>query len=272
MPRRLIAPSVALLVALVLVVVAFTGDDAPVLVDTSDTDASDTSATDVSDIDDVSDTGTSPPTGDAPSRARMAALRVEPDAGLAVGDPDAPLVMVTFESFGCLWCGVFHRETLPAVLEDWVDTGRLRIETRLLPYEPRAVPGARIAAAAAQQGRYWELAEHLYPFIAGTDAPPVGRELTSDELAAYRVRQSEEALLRQAELVAERIGLDMDRLRADLADPATAAIVERDQQLAWALGFTGTPAFVVNGVPQGGYSGPERFSAFLQAVYDASEG
>jgi hypothetical protein len=107
-----------------------------------------------------------------------------------------------------------------------VDTGRLRIQTRLLPYEPRAVPGARIAAAAAQQALYWELAEHLYPFIAGTDAPPVGRELTADELAAYQVRQSEEALLRQAELVAERIGLDMDRLRVDLTAQATAQTVQ----------------------------------------------
>jgi protein-disulfide isomerase len=252
MSRRLIAPSVALLVALALVVVAFTGDDSPVLVDTSAP-------------------GTAPLEDDAPSSQRMEPLRVE-DGGLTVGDPDAPMVMVAFESFGCLWCGVFHRETLPVVLEDWVDTGRLRIETRLLPYEPRAVPGARIAAAAAQQDLYWELAEHLYPFIAGTDEPPMGRDLTPEELAAYQVRQSEEALLAQAESAAERIGLDMDRLRADLADPATAATVERDQQLAWELGFTGTPAFVVNGVPQGGYSGPERFSAFLQAVYDASEG
>ncbi len=99
----------------------------------------------------------------------------------------------------------------------------------------------------------------------------MGRELTPDELAAYQVRQSQEALLRQAALIADEIDLDMDRLRADLASPATVATVERDQQLAWELGFTGTPAFVVNGVPQGGFSGPERFSAFLQAVYEASQ-
>jgi protein-disulfide isomerase len=262
MPRRLIAPSVALLVALALAVVAFTGDDSPVLVDTAADDAASDAAT----------SDTAPPADDAPSSARMASLRVEPDAGLSIGDPDAPMVMVAFESFGCLWCGVFHRETLPMVMEDWVDTGRLRLETRLLPYEPRAVPGARIAAAAAEQDRYWELAEHLYPFIAGTDAPPMGRELTPAELAAYQVRQSEEALLEQADLVAEQIGLDMDRLRADLASDTVAEVVEHDQQLAWALGFTGTPAFVVNGVPQGGYAGPERFGAFLQAVHDASTG
>ena len=253
MSRRLIAPGVALLAALVFVVVAFTGDDSPVTVD-------------------ASGTGESPaPDDDRPSRARMTPLRVDGDSGLVLGDPDAPLVMVTFESFGCLWCGVFHRETMPVVLEEWVDTGRLRIETRLLPYEARAEPGARIAAAAAEQDRYWELAEHLYPFIAGGGEPPIGRDMSSDELSAYRVRQSEQALLTQAERVADGIDLDMEQLRSDLADDATTEIVDRDQQLAWQVGFTGTPAFVVNGVPQGGYSGPEGFSSFLQAVYDASE-
>jgi protein-disulfide isomerase len=263
MTRRLIAPGVAVLVALVLAVLAFAGDDSPVTVDSSELDTPSAAAP-------GPDAPTSDP--DRPSTERMAPLRIAPDSALAIGDPEAPLVMVTFESFGCLWCGMFHRQTMPMVLEDWVDTGRLRIETRILPYESRALPGARIAAAAAQQDLYWELAEQLYPFIAGGGEAPVGRDLSSDELSAYRVRQTEAALLGEAALVADEIGLDMDRLRADLTSQETTELVERDQQLAWQVGFTGTPAFVVNGVPQGGYSGPEGFSSFLQAVQDASEG
>ena len=169
-------------------------------------------------------------------------------------------------------CGMFHRLTMPMLMEDWVDTGLLRIETRIMPYEPRAFPGARIAAAAARQDRYWELAQHLYPFIAGDGEAPVGRDLTDDELSAYRVRQTEEALLARAEAVADDIGLDMDRLRVDMADDVTTAIVERDQQVAWQLGFTGTPAFVVNGVPQGGFAGPDAFAGLLEAVLEATTG
>ena len=266
MSRRLIGPGVVLLVAIVLAVVAFASDDSPVTVDASGLDASSAPASEAEEPD------ASMPDSDSPSTDRMAPLRIDRDSALAIGDPDAPMVMVTFESFGCLWCGMFHRQTMPMVMEDWVETGRLRIETRILPYEPRALPGAMLAAAAAEQDLYWELAEHIYPFIAGGGEAPIGRELSSDELSAYRVRQTEEALLGQAELVADEIGLDMDRLRADLTDDGTTAIVERDQQLAYQVGFTGTPAFVVNGVPQGGYSGPEGFSTFLQAVYDASEG
>ncbi len=278
MSRRLLVPGAALVVAVSLAVVAFTRDESPVTVDASRVDASATPGPTVPDAASSPSSEAPAPTPtpsvdpDQPSLARMAPLRIDPASGLAIGDPDAPMVMVTFESFGCLWCGMFHRLTMPMVMEDWVDTGLLRIETRIMPYEPRAFPGARIAAAAARQDRYWELAQHLYPFIAGDGEAPVGRDLTDDELSAYRVRQTEEALLAQAEAVADEIDLDMDRLRADMADDVTTAIVERDQQVAWQLGFTGTPAFIVNGVPQGGFAGPEAFATLLAAVLDASEG
>ena len=97
----------------------------------------------------------------------------------------------------------------------------------------------------------------------------MGRDLTATELSAYRERQSEDALLAQVEQVAEEIDLDWDRFLADYGSDEVAAIVARDQQLAQQIGFTGTPAFIVNGVPVGGYMGPDRFREFLDAVLDA---
>lgn len=263
--RRLLLPGVAFLAALVLAVIAFTGDDGPVTVDTP---ADDTPSAPEAD----EPTAQTPPPAneDAPSTARLAALRLPADSGMTIGDPDAPLVMIAFESFGCLWCGHFHRLALPDVLDDYVATGQLRIESRMLPYEPRAVPGARIGAAAGLQDRYWPLAEHLYPFIAGTGEPPIERELSAGELDAYRERQAEDALLAEVERVADDIDLDWERFQADYASDEVADIVARDQDLAHQLGFTGTPAFVVNGVPMGGYVPHERFVEFLDAVLAAS--
>ena len=265
--RRLLLPGLAFLAALVLAVVAFTGDDGPVTVDTESLAADDPPA---SPSPGPSPSASASSADDAPSVARMDPLRLPPDSGMAIGDPDAPLVMVAFESFGCLWCGNFHRLTLADVLDDHVARGDLRVEARMMPYEQRAVPGARIGAAAGLQDRYWALAEHLYPFISGTGEPPVGRDLTATELSAYRERQSEDALLAQVEQVAEEIDLDWDRFLADYGSDEVAAIVARDQQLAQQIGFTGTPAFIVNGVPVGGYMGPDRFREFLDAVLDAS--
>lgn len=264
--RRLLLPALALLAAIGLAAAAFLGGDDPALVDAAPpADPADAAAAPDAGPDSAPDAAPD----DRPSRERMAPLRVD-EPGMAIGDPDAPMVMLAFESFGCLWCGNFHRLTMPGVRADWVDTGLLRIETRMLPYEDRAVPGARIGMAAGLQDRYWPLAEHLYPFISGGGEPPVGRDLTEAELGAYRERQTEEALLAQVEAVAEEIDLDWERFLADYRSPEVAALVQRDQQLAYQLGFTGTPALVVNGVPMGGYASPERFDEFLTGVHDAS--
>lgn len=105
----------------------------------------------------------------------MRSLQLPSGSGMVVGEVDAPMVMVAFESFGCLWCGHMHTRTMPAVLSEYVDEGLLRIEARMLPYEAAATPGARIGAAAGLQDRYWQLAEHLYPFIAApVSRPPDG--------------------------------------------------------------------------------------------------
>lgn len=282
---RLLIPAIVFVLALVAAGFTFLRDDSVALIDTSDIDASDLDASsdgtaDAGDTSDPTPTADSSaptlapspstvPDDDRPSRARMDPIRVD-DPAMTIGDPDAPLVMVTFESFGCLWCGNFHRLTMPGVYEKYVDTGLLRIESRMMPYEERAQPGALVGAAAAMQDRYWELAEVLYPFISGDGEPPTDRELTEAELGDYRQRQSEEGLLAQVELYADDIGLDYERFLVDFRSDEAAQRVAADTQLGYAVGFTGTPSMVVNGVPVGGYVGYEAFDEFLTSVLEAS--
>ena len=258
-------PALAFLTAAVVAVAVFAGSDDPVLVDTEEVAGSPAGeATAAATTEDAGDT--------APSAARMAPLQLPAASPMAIGDPDAPMVMVAFESFGCLWCGHMHTRTMPVVLSEYVEEGLLRVEARMLPYEPAAGPGARIGAAAGLQGRYWELAEHLYPFIAGSGAPPEGRELTDQELGAYRERQAEDALLAEVRRVADDIDLDWDRFLADYESEEVGAIVARDAALGRQLGFSGTPAMIINGVPVGGYRSPEVFTDLLDRVLDASQG
>jgi protein-disulfide isomerase len=206
---------------------------------------------------------------DRPSPDWMDPIRVE-DPAMAIGDPDAPLVMVSFESFGCLWCGMLHRHTLPAIYDDYVDTALLRIEARMMPYEERALPGALVGTAAGMQGRYWELAEVLYPFIAGEGEPPTDRELSAGELGDYRERQSEAGLLAEVERVADTIDLDYERFLEDYRSVDARQRVQADTEIGYAVGFTGTPAMVVNGVPLGGWVSAESFDEFLTSVLEES--
>lgn len=252
---RLLLPGVAVVAAAGLVAVTFlTGDD-PALVDTSDVAA---------DADNRPDSDDTIP-ADAPSPSRMDPIRVA-DESMAVGDPDAPLVMVAFESYGCGWCGHFHNLTMPQVMTDWVDTGQLRLESRMMPYEERALPGAKAGAAAGLQDKYWELSEYLYPYIAGGGEPLFDREPTDEEMAAYHERQAEPQMLAYIESVADEVGLDYDRFLTDYASAAVDASVDTDTQMGYAIGFTGTPAFVVNGVPVGGYLSYDRMDDLLTNI------
>lgn len=45
--------------------------------------------------------------------------------------------------------------------------------------------------------------------------------------------------------IAERIGLDIERLKQDMADPQLQQLIERNLRLARELGINGTPSFVI---------------------------
>ena len=79
---------------------------------------------------------------------------------------------------------------------------------------------ARAALASRAQGRHQAFHEALLTTTA---------DLTQDEVLR----------------VAQQTGLDTKKLLADMANPEWTAIIDRNRNLAGALGIAGTPAFVV---------------------------
>jgi predicted DsbA family dithiol-disulfide isomerase len=64
--------------------------------------------------------------------------------------------------------------------------------------------------------------------------------------------------------VAEDIGLDVDRFRDDLDSPEIEQAVQEDFAEGQAIGVTGTPAFVINGVPVIGAQPTEVFERTIE--------
>ncbi|MBL6278307.1 DsbA family protein [Micromonospora fiedleri] len=170
--------------------------------------------------------------------------RRTPGDPVALGEPDAPVVVIEYADFQCPFCGKHARETAPRLIREYVDQGLVRIEWRDLPYlgdESRAAAGA--ARAAAAQGRFWEFHDALYA---------KQRRVNSGTL--------NDAALRD---IASQLGLDLARFDADRASAVTREAIDRDQREAASMGLTGTPAFIVGDTP---IIGAQPYEAFKQAI------
>jgi protein-disulfide isomerase len=159
------------------------------------------------------------------ARARLEVPRRDAADPLALGRPDAPVVVAEWGDFRCPYCSLYATTTEPELVRRYVDAGLVRIEWHDFAYlGPESVLAARAARAAAAQGRFWAFHGALY------DDLRAGRAVTGETLDA----------------TARGLGLDVERFRRDAADPAVAAAVRADQELGSRLGVGGVPSFVVD--------------------------
>ncbi len=138
------------------------------------------------------------------------------------GDREAPLQLVMFGDFQCPFC-LGAQSILRRVHERLGD--RLLFGFRHLPIperHPLAPLAAEASEAAAAQGRFWDYYDALY-----ASQPKLSREVMLE--------------------VAGDLGLDVERVTAELDSGVHRERVARDLASAEASGATGTPTFFVNG-------------------------
>jgi protein-disulfide isomerase len=141
-----------------------------------------------------------------------------------LGAADAPVVMLNYSDFQCGFCRRYTAEVEPALITEYVNTGRLRMEWRDFPVLGDASVRAALAGRAAhEQDAFWAYHGLLYANQEGG--------FDDDSLVA----------------VAARAGLDVAQFRAALATNRYQAEVQADFEEGQQLGLTGTPSFVING-------------------------
>ncbi len=156
--------------------------------------------------------------GRAAVQAHRQALVHDPDSPVG-GNPAGDVTVVEFFDYRCPHC----RRMVPVIKSLLAHDTRVRLVYKELPIlGEESVLAARAALAARGQGKYVEAHDRL---------------------------MAETGPLTQASVVAAlaAIGLDPERLRADMDAPEVAALIGRELALAQALGINGTPAFVVGG-------------------------
>jgi protein-disulfide isomerase len=164
------------------------------------------------------------PVGDSPAR----------------GDARAPVTIVVFSDFQCVYCQRVE-ETVAALRERYGDRLRIVWKNAPLPFHSRAEPAAELAMEArAQKGDAAFWAAH-------------------DALMERRGRL-EDADLRA---IAASLGLDVTAAMNAVAARKHAARIREDLALAAQLGVDGTPTFFINGRRLVGAQPLERFVALV---------
>ena len=72
---------------------------------------------------------------------------------LTLGRPSAPVTIVEFGDYQCTNCGAFARDTEPALVRNYVDTGVVRLVWRDFPWVDAQSVAAAVAARAAGMQR-----------------------------------------------------------------------------------------------------------------------
>ena len=160
-----------------------------------------------------------------------------------LGNPDGDVTVVEFFDYNCPYCRRAKPEIRALIEED----PNVRLVYREWPILGEgSVFAAKAALAARAQGKY----EDFHWAMMAIDG-----------------RANEASVMR----VAEDVGLDLDQLRQDMEAQEVAEHIETSMRLTQALGFNGTPSFVIGDALVPGFVEKERLSDLVSEARDSSQ-
>jgi protein-disulfide isomerase len=138
------------------------------------------------------------------------------------GAASQQIVLLEFSDFQCPFCARAH-DTVKQFMAKHQDKVTLAYKHfPLTSIHPQALPSAKAAWAAQQQGKFWEYYNALFE----------GQKQLGEELYGS---------------IAQKLNLKLDKFNSDRNSPAAEAAIQKDLQLAQSLGIEGTPFFIMNG-------------------------
>jgi protein-disulfide isomerase len=144
-------------------------------------------------------------------------------SGPSRGPLDAPITLVEFSDYQCPYCQR-QEEALKQIVAKYPHQVRLIVMDFPLEMHPDARRAARAAVCADQQGRFWEMHDHMFANQGALDEDELKRD-------------------------ASQLGLDGPRFAACLSSPEAEQRVAQSQREGEEAGVDGTPALFLNGRP-----------------------
>jgi protein-disulfide isomerase/sulfite exporter TauE/SafE len=167
---------------------------------------------------------------------------------VVLGNPQGKVTLVEFFDYNCGYC----KRALPDMLSLMKDDGELRVVLKEFPVlGDGSVEAARVAVAVRMQD-------------------PTGQKYL--EFHQKLLGERGEANGERALAVARDVGLDVDRLKQDMASPEVKATIDENMKLGETIGITGTPTYVVGSEVVTGAVGLDELAKKLTAARGKSNG
>jgi protein-disulfide isomerase len=137
------------------------------------------------------------------------------------GAKEQKIVLLEFSDFQCPYCSKAHQ-----TLKQFMTTRQNQVtlvykHLPLTQIHPEAMPSAKAAWAAGQQGKFWEFHDALFE-----NQQKLGEPLYV--------------------ATAQALNLDLKRFDQDRNGQAASAAIQKDVEMAEKLGVTGTPFVIMN--------------------------
>lgn len=163
----------------------------------------------------------------AGQRHAISLLKGVEQRGTMLGDPSAPVTLVEFADLQCPFCRDFSVEVLPTVVENYVRTGKVRIDFRNVAFlGTDSTRGAQMAEAVGLQNRLWEFIDIFYANQGAENSGYVTDEFLREVAGAIP-------------------GVDVQRAMGDRGTASVQRLLTEATQEMQANGFTGTPSFLI---------------------------
>ncbi len=191
------------------------------------------------------DSGAGGVTGVDEAKALVAGI---PQSSNTLGEPGAPVEIVEYGDISCPACKSASETTVRELIDGPVSDGEAKLTFRPIAFiNASSERGALGAEAAAMQDAMWPFVEVLY-----ANQGPETEDWLSDALM---------------EDVVGKLGLDVEKWRADYAGEAVASAFFARRDAANGDEVNATPTFIVTG-PRGSrtISGVANLSDFTDAI------
>ncbi len=162
-----------------------------------------------------------------------------------LGQADAPVTIVEYASMTCSHCATFAVNTLPAIEEKYIKTGKARLIFREFPFDPRAT-AAFMLARCAPDDRYFPMVDVLF----------------KQQMQWAAADDAQAALLQISKLA----GFTQETFNACLTNQQLLDDVNAVRERGAEFGVNATPTFFINGQKYSGALSVEQMSAVIDSM------